>query len=62
VTAIVTTHLGRRVTGEIRCWHGNRVVEVETPDGAREFGCLITDADLATDTDLRRASTADGSQ
>jgi hypothetical protein len=58
VSAIVTTHLGRRVTGDIRCWHGNRVVEIETPDGRREFGHLDTD----TDTDQRRASTVDGAR
>jgi hypothetical protein len=43
MTATITDHLGATLTGEIRCWMGRRVVEIETPDGARHIGQLVPD-------------------
>jgi len=40
MTATITNHLGQRLTGEVRCWMGRRVVEVETSDGSRHIGLL----------------------
>jgi hypothetical protein len=56
VTATITNHLGQKLTGDVRCWHGNRVVEIETPDGRREFGRIIAEPDRGE----RRLSTVDG--
>jgi hypothetical protein len=43
MTATITNHLGQSLTGEVRCWMGRRIVEVETPDGARHIGRLRPD-------------------
>jgi peptide methionine sulfoxide reductase MsrB len=43
VTATITDHLGQTLTGEVKCWMGRRVVEVETSDGARHIGHLRPD-------------------
>jgi hypothetical protein len=33
VTATIRNQLGATLSGEIKCWMGRRVVEIETPDG-----------------------------
>ena len=38
------TYLGHFLTGEIKCWLGRRIVEIETPDGCRHIGRLLPDA------------------
>jgi hypothetical protein len=38
MTATITNHLGHAITGQIRCWMGRRIVEIETPDGTRHIG------------------------
>jgi hypothetical protein len=43
----ITDHLGQRICGEIRCWMGRRIVEVETPEGARHIGRLTPDPEPA---------------
>jgi hypothetical protein len=43
MTATITNHLGARLTGQIRCWMGRRIVEIETPDGTRHIGHLTRD-------------------
>jgi hypothetical protein len=43
MTATITNHLGARQTGQIRCWMGRRIVEIETPDGTRHIGHLTPD-------------------
>jgi hypothetical protein len=43
MTATITDHLGQRICGEVRCWMGLRIVEVETSDGARHIGRLTPD-------------------
>jgi hypothetical protein len=58
MTATITNHLGHSLTGEVRCWMGRRIVEVETPDGARHIGRLRPDPDPAPHADQR--STVDG--
>ncbi len=45
MTATITDHLGARLTGQIRCWMGRRIVEIETADGTRHIGHLIPDAE-----------------
>jgi hypothetical protein len=62
MTATITNHLGQTLTGDVRCWHGNRVVEIETPDGRREFGRIVPDPDPDPEPDRaeRRLSTVDG--
>jgi hypothetical protein len=57
MTATITNHLGATHTGQIKVWLGRRIVEVETPDGARHIGRLQPDHAPA-----RRVSTVDGSQ
>jgi hypothetical protein len=47
VTATISNHRGATLTGEIRCWMGRRVVEIETPDGTRHIGRLIPDRPAA---------------
>ena len=54
MTATITNHLGHTITGQIRCWMGRRVVDVETPDRTRHIGRLRTES-----PDLTRASTVD---
>ena len=44
MTATITNHLGQACTGQIRCWLGRRIVEIETPDGCRHIGRLRPDA------------------
>jgi hypothetical protein len=58
VTATITNHLGQSLTGEVRCWMGRRVVEIETPDGARHIGTLRPERDRAP----VRLSTVDGAR
>jgi hypothetical protein len=41
MTATITNHRGATLTGEIRCWMGRRVVEIETSDGVRHIGRLV---------------------
>jgi hypothetical protein len=43
MTATITNHLGARLTGQIRCWMGRRIVEIETADGTRHIGHLTRD-------------------
>jgi hypothetical protein len=43
MTATITNYLGRTITGQIRCWMGSRLVEIETSDGRREIGRLTSD-------------------
>jgi hypothetical protein len=43
MTATITNYRGATLTGEIRCWIGRRVVEIETPDGVRHSGRLVVD-------------------
>ena len=43
MTATITNHLGHCVSGQIRCWMGRRIVEIETADGTRHLGHLIPD-------------------
>ena len=50
--ATITDHLGQRVSGEVRCWMGRRIVEVETPDGARHIGRLTPDLAQGADSVL----------
>jgi hypothetical protein len=59
VTATITNHLGQFLTGEVRCWMGRRIVEVETPDGARHIGRLRPDPQPAPPA-VDRPSTVDG--
>jgi hypothetical protein len=61
MTATITDHLGQRISGEVRCWMGRRIVEVETPDGARHIGRLTPDPQPARDTDTI-LSTVDGAR
>jgi hypothetical protein len=58
MTATITNHLGAILTGEIRCWMGRRVVEIETPDGARHIGRLVPDPTAAEKAE--RLCTVDG--
>ena len=60
MTATITNHLGQKLTGQIRCWMGRRIVEVETADGARHIGRLTPDPD--PDRDAARLSTVDGAR
>jgi len=43
MTATISNYRGATLTGEIRCWMGRRVLEIETPDGARHIGRLVLD-------------------
>jgi len=58
VTATITNHLGQTLTGQIRCWMGRRIVEIETPDGTRHIGTLRPEHDPAP----ARLSTVDGAR
>jgi hypothetical protein len=58
MTATITDDRGATLTGEIRCWMGRRVVEIETPDGARHIGRLVLDR-AAAGTGDSRLSTVD---
>lgn len=65
MTATITDHLGATLTGEIKVWLGRRIVEIQTPDGARHIGRLHTDATRAPAASGTRAvgqcmSTVDG--
>jgi hypothetical protein len=40
MTATITNHVGHTITGQIRCWMGRRIVEIETSDGRGEIGRL----------------------
>jgi hypothetical protein len=59
VTATIVNHLGATLTGEIKCWMGRRVVEIETPDGTRHIGTLHPVSQPMTAA-RRRVSTIDG--
>ena len=59
MTATITNHLGARLTGQIRCWMGRRIVEIETPDGTRHIGHLTPDPHPAVPAGLA-LSTVDG--
>ena len=61
MSATITNHLGQRLTGQIRCWMGRRVVEVETPDGARHIGRLLAEPAGANSTEPR-VSTVGGAR
>jgi peptide methionine sulfoxide reductase MsrB len=54
MTATITNHLGHTITGQIRCWMGRRIVEIETSDGGRHIGHLRADEPRPA-----RASTVD---
>jgi hypothetical protein len=56
--ATISNYRGATLTGEIRCWMGRRVVEIETPDGARHIGRLVPDQ-AAAQTVESRLSTVD---
>ncbi len=58
MTATITNHLGQTLSGQIRCWMGRRVVEIETPDGARHIGTLRPERHQAP----MRLSTVDGAK
>ena len=63
MSATITNHLGQRLTGELRCWMGRRIVEVETSDGARHIGRLATDhAPVASGAATSAVSTVDGAR
>jgi hypothetical protein len=51
MTATITNHLGHTITGQIRCWMGRRIVEIETSDGTRHIGHLRTGRDQASTVD-----------
>jgi hypothetical protein len=59
MTATITNHIGALMTGQIRCWMGRRIVEIETPDGTRHIGHLIPDPN-PTVSDGPALSTVDG--
>jgi hypothetical protein len=59
MTATITNHLGARLTGQIRCWMGRRIVEIETPDGTRHIGHITSDQHPAVPADSA-LSTVDG--
>ena len=58
MNATITNHLGQTLTGQIRCWMGRRIVEIETTDGARHIGTLRPESDQAP----VRLSTMDGAR
>jgi hypothetical protein len=62
MTATITNHLGQRLTGEVRCWMGRRVVEVETSDGARHIGHLAPDTAHVDRLATGGVSTVDGAR
>ena len=43
MTATATNDRGHTITGQIRCWMGRRIVEIETSDSRREIGRLTPD-------------------
>lgn len=45
MTATIIDYRGQPLTGEIKCWMGRLVVEIETPDGCRHVGRLRPDTD-----------------
>jgi hypothetical protein len=61
MTATITDYRGATLTGEIRCWMGRRVVEIETPDGARHIGRLVSDPCMPGTVESR-LSTVDASR
>jgi hypothetical protein len=54
VTATITNHRGQVLTGDIKCWMGRSIVEIETPDGCRHIGRLRPDGETLAGT--RRSS------
>lgn len=65
MSATITDHLGQRITGQVRCWMGRRIVEVETSDGARHIGRLVTDTapvDTLAAATSSAVSTVDGAR
>lgn len=50
MTATVTNYRGEALTGEIKCWMGRRIVEIETPDGCRHIGRLRPNAETVSST------------
>jgi hypothetical protein len=50
MTATITNHVGHTITGQIRCWMGRRIVEIETSDGRREIGRLTPNEPAALST------------
>lgn len=66
MTATITNHLGATLTGELKCWMGRRIVEIQTPDGARHIGRLrpepTTPPAASTVAATRRVSTVDGAR
>lgn len=61
MTATISNYRGQVVTGDIKCWMGNRIVEIETSDGCRHIGRLHAGAELITGT-KRRPSSMDGAR
>jgi hypothetical protein len=59
VTVTIVNHSGARLSGDIKCCMGRRVVEIETPDGKRHIGTLRPYSAPATDPGSR-VSTVDG--
>lgn len=59
MSATITNHLGQRLTGQIKVWMGRRIVEVETSDGARHIGRLLTEPTTVTSSNTT-VSTVDG--
>ena len=45
MTVTITGHRGQALTGEPKCWLGQRVVEIETDDGKRHVGTLRPERD-----------------
>jgi hypothetical protein len=62
MTATITNHLGAALTGEVKCWMGRRIVEIQTPDGARHIGRLRPDTTAAVPPAAADASTVDGAR
>lgn len=61
MTVTIINHLGMALTGEIKCWMGRRVVEIEAADGSRHIGRIRPD-NAATIADAQQVSTVDGVQ
>ncbi len=60
MTATITNHLGQTLTGQVKCWMGRRIVEIETSDGARHIGHLHPDRQPEPRGGRPRVSTVDG--
>jgi hypothetical protein len=59
MSATISNHLGQRLTGQIKVWMGQRIVELETSDGARHIGRLRTEPTAITPSSTA-VSTVDG--